>query len=222
MKLRTQFALLIFVGLLAPSAFSDVSKNSIYISGAGGYGSLSTPDSYPNPNSDFVTSTSFNIHSFVSGLDIGYNYEIAKHILVGAELGWDNNGQAKYTTVYPGDLTEVLTIKSHDIDLLATSTYMFDNGLNFFGKAGVARVYQKGIWSDTGWPDQSVDKTQYQPMLAAGIGYQIKMFNIFVQYDHIFGQNANQMTDIFNEKGEFTNTVASNAIKLGVQIKFNI
>lgn len=223
MKVRTQCALLVSVGLLATSAFADISTNSLYISGAVGYGSLSSPNDYPvDPNSDFITSTSYSTHSFVSGLDLGYRYALTQHILIGSELGWDYNGQAEYTTVYPGNVTQKLTINSYDIHLLATSTYLFNNGLNFFGKAGVARVNQKGVWSNTGFGDWDIAKTQYQPMVAAGIGYQIKRFNVFIQYDHIFGQNANQMSDMFNQQGKFTNTVASNSIKLGLEIKFDI
>ncbi len=225
MKLNTQLVFLGAAVILTTSAFADtttVPKNSVYLSGDIGYGNLSTPNDYPvDPNSDFITGTSYSTHSVTSGVNLGFNHAITNHILVGGEVGWNYDGKAKYTTDF-GDISQTLTINSYDIHALATSTYLFSNGLNLFGKAGAARVYQKGVWSATGWYDQYVDTTQYHPMLAVGAGYQIKMINTFVQYSHIFGQNAHDLTDVFNSQGEFTTTVAVDTIKLGVAVSLAI
>ena len=58
--------------------------------------------------------------------------------------------------------------------------------------------------------------TQYQPMTAIGAGYQIKQFNIFVQYAHIFGKDPSNFTELFNADGTFTGTVSADTFKAGL------
>jgi hypothetical protein len=233
MKLPVQLALLGTAGLLATSAFADTtvlpvstSKNSVYISGDAGYGVLSTPDqNLAEPDGTYVQSASHSNGGFAGGVNIGLNHALSSNILVGGEFGWDYNGQAKYTETFTstdytsGDTT--LKITSTDLHLLATSTYLFNNGLNLFGKAGGARVQQKGNVSGSPTWEAETTETQYQPMLAAGVGYQFRMVNLFVQYGHIFGKDAKNVNDLFNsDDGSFNGTVAVDTVKAGVAVNF--
>lgn len=230
MKLPVQLALLGTAGLLATSAFADTTilpvtntpKNSVYISGDIGFGALSTPDqNIADPDSYAVQSASHSNAGFAGGVNVGVNHALSSNILVGGEFGWASNGRAKYTeTFYKGD-DYTLKITSTDLQLLATSTYLFNNGLNLFGKAGAARVQQKGTTSGSGTWDETTTETQYEPMLAAGVGYQFRMVNLFVQYGHIFGKDAKNFNDLFNsDDGGFNGTVAVDTIKAGVAVNF--
>jgi opacity protein-like surface antigen len=245
MKLPVQLALLGTAGLLATSAFADTTilpvtstpKNSVYISGDVGYGVLSTPNqNIAEPDGFYVQSASHSNGGFAGGVNIGINHALSSNLLVGGEFGWASNGRAKYTETSTtndtpsSDETATLKITSTDLQLLATSTYVFNNGLNVFGKAGAARVQQKGTVSSSPAWEAETTETRYQPMLAAGIGYQFRMVNLFVQYGHIFGKDAKNFNDLFNvnvdEDGNptgdasFNGTVAVDTIKAGVAVNF--
>ena len=229
MKLPVQLALLGTAGLLATSAFADTTilpvstpTNSVYISGDAGYGVLSTPDKNL-PDGLGIESASHSTGSFAGGVNVGFNHAVSSNILVGGEFGWASNGRSKYTETYLNGDENTLKITSTDLQLLATTTYLFNNGLNLFGKAGGARVQQKGTVSGSGITDNwdvVTTETQYQPMLAAGVGYQFRMVNLFVQYGHIFGKNAKEFNDLFNSDGSFNGTVAVDTIKAGVAVNF--
>jgi opacity protein-like surface antigen len=236
MKLPVQLVLLGTAGLLATSAFADTtilpvtstSKNSVYISGDAGFGALSTPDqNLAEPDGTYVQSASHSNGGFAGGVNVGLNHALSSNILVGGEFGWASNGRAKYTETSTSndtpasDETVTLKITSTDLQLLATSTFLFNNGLNVFGKAGAARVQQKGTVSSYPVWDAETTETQYQPMLAAGVGYQFRMVNVFVQYGHIFGKDPKNINDLFNSNdGSFNGTVAVDTIKAGVAVNF--
>ena len=246
MKLPVQLALLGTAGLLATSAFADTTilpvstpKNSVYISGDVGYGALSTPDqNLAEPDGTYIQSASHSTGGFAGGVNIGLNHALSSNILVGGEFGWASNGQSKYTETSTANdtpasnQTGTLKITSTDLQLLATSTFLFNNGLNVFGKAGAARVQQKGTVSSYPAWEAETTITRYQPMLAAGVGYQFRMVNLFVQYGHIFGKDAKNVNDLFNGNvdedgnvtgdGSFNGTVAVDTIKAGVAFNFAI
>ena len=230
MKLPVQLALLGTAGLLATSAFADTTilpvastpSNSVYISGDAGYGVLSTPDQNPGSDNLGVASSSHSNGGFAGGVNIGLNHALSSNLLVGGEFGWASNGRAKYTETFTNGDENTLKITSTDLQLLATTTYLFNNGLNLFAKAGGARVQQQGTVSGSDFDNWNgvTTETRYQPMLAAGAGYQFRMVNLFVQYGHIFGKNAKEFNDLFNDDGSFNGTVAVDTIKAGVAVNF--
>jgi opacity protein-like surface antigen len=233
MKLSIKLATLSAASLLATSAFANipgntvlpakVSTNSVYISGDAGLGVLYTPDL--NMNIEFpLEGYSYKNGSFAGGVNLGFNHAFNPNVLAGAEFGWNYNGQSKYEFDFAHNYSTTNTISSYDLHLLATATYLFNNGFNVFGKAGVARVYQTGKGT-TNIPDTEaldISETSYQPMLAAGLGYQIKMVNIFVQYSHIFGKDPNDVNDLFDNNGDFNGTVAADTIKAGLAVSLAI
>ena len=150
MKLCVKLALFSAASILTTAAFADnlsssvapivpgniAPLNSIYVSGDMGYGVLSTPDE--NLPCGVNCDASHSNGSFAAGLNVAYNRAILQNILLGAEFGYESNGQAKYTV---GSVSEKITSK--DFHLLATGTYLFSNGFDVFAKAGAARVKQK-------------------------------------------------------------------------------
>ena len=234
MKFFTKSTLLM-VGagfLMTPAFAANVSQNSIYISGDAGWGLLATPNDYLF-DKDTVTAgliingQSFERGSFAGGANIGYNRALSQNVLVGAEFGYDYNGQSKYTITYndgisANDVTTKFKITSQDLHLLATATYLLNNGINVFGKAGVARVDQKFDVSGAHSNDSNDKATEYQPMIAAGIGYQYKMANLFVQYSHIFAKDAtDNANDLFDSKGNLE-VVTVDTVKAGIAFNISI
>ncbi len=218
--------------LMTPAFAANVSQNSVYISGDAGFGLLATPDDYlfnKNTVTDglIISGQSYERGSFAGGANIGYNRALSQNVLVGAEFGYDYNGQSKYSITYndgisANNVTTKFKVTSQDLHLLATATYLLNNGINVFGKAGVARVDQRfdvsGAHSDGG-NDKAIE---YQPMVAAGIGYQYKMANLFVQYSHIFAKDAtDSVNDLFDSKGNLE-VVTVNTVKAGVAFNISI
>jgi hypothetical protein len=238
MKLTVKFALAAASTLLVTSAFANTYMtsvapavpNSVYVSADAGYGFLSVPDEdIYAADGIFVSESSHQTGSVAGGGSVGINHALTNNVLVGAEFGYDYNGQAKYTENYlPVSIQPVnpytsstIKITSTDFHLLATATYLFPYRFNVFAKAGGARVEQKVTFTNA---DDS-NTTQYLPMVATGVGYQVRMLNFYVQYAHIFGENVNHFTGndyYFSNNLNLSNVVSSDTIKAGVAVNIAI
>lgn len=216
--------LALFIGIsvsLVGSAFAGEGptvnpfpKNNMYISGEVGYGSLDTP------SDNLAQGVSYSSGSVAASFNIGFTHLVYKNtnnLLLGIELGYDYNGQSQYT-VSSGDDSSSMEIVSSDFHLLGTATYLFQNGINFFAKAGPAFVKQDLDFSSGDDSDQTNDnsKSQCDPMLAVGGGYQYKNLNFYFQYNHIFGKDAQDWNDLFNPDGSFANIVSVDIYKAGI------
>lgn len=228
MKLSVKLALLsasaslLMTSAFAATTFVTTSKNSLYVSGEAGYGVLSTPDeNLITADGVVITDVSHSNDGFAGGANVGFNRALTNNILVGAEFGYDYNGQAKYTE--DSNLQSfTMKVNSWDLHLLATGTYLFNNGLNVFAKAGGARVEQNTHFSGSAADGlNDITDTQYQPMVAAGVGYRIKMVNIYAQYSRTFGKDASDFNDLFNSDGTL-NVVSVDTVKLGVSYNIAI
>lgn len=234
MKLSVKLALLTASsGLLITSAFADgfaadpvvipVSKNNIYVSADIGYGTLATPEQNAiEPDGYYIIGASYQTGSFAAGFNLGFNHAFNNNILLGAEFGGDYNGESTYTEDFYDSESITGTINSVDFHLLATGTYFLKNGFNVFAKAGGARVLQRLTVSDDTAENDDTTITQIKPMVAVGAGYQIKTFNIYAQYSHIFGENTSDFNELFNEDGTFTGVVAVDTFKLGIAVNFAV
>lgn len=227
--------------LLATSAFAytynPAGKNNFYVSGDVGYSVIETPNKNLLDSSDVSEITAFGATVSQShdkgyvgaGGNVGYQFAVTPNVLLGTEFGYNYNGRSKYTVKVSedsvGSASATTTVSSWDLHLLGTGTYLFNNGFNIFAKAGGARVQQtaKGTVdiSDFGSETDSDTVTQYKPMVAAGIGYQFKMVNVFAQYSRIFATDASNFNDLVDSSGN--QKVASvDAFKLGLAVNVRI
>lgn len=240
MNLPVKLALLASASIIATSALAGgadtvlikaVPQNFVYVGGDLGYAVLATPDKnvvvLPFPG---VSDASHSTGSFAAGANIGVKHAFNPHVLAGAELGWDYNGYSKYTVTYTpaaGGGTSSGKVYSSDFNLLATGTYVINNGFNLFGKAGLASVRQTlSVETPDGYVNDDVTHTtKVLPMVALGAGYQVKLLNFYVQYSHIFGKDMGDFDDAVtgNEDGvQFKDVASVDAIKAGVSVNFAI
>jgi len=202
------------------STFNPAPQNNIYISGEIGYGSLDTP------SNDLPEDVSYSSGDAAASANIGFTHLVYRNInnlLLGIEFGYDYNGQSKYTAG-SGDDSISMEVISSDFHLLASATYLLSNGINFFAKAGPAYVKQElDFSSDDNEQTEDTSKSQCEPMIAAGLGYQFKNFNFYFQYNHIFGKDAQNWTDLINpDDGTFAHIVSVNTYKAGVAINIAV
>jgi OmpA-like transmembrane domain len=214
----------------APAPFYNAysPRDSFYIAGDVGVGSLATPEQVLIPVSGPITGASYETgKSIAASGSVGFKHALNPHVLLGAELGYDYNGASKYTEDYTPDwtYTESTTyrISSQDLHVLATGTLVFGRGFNIFAKGGAARVRQtlritnQVDYSDLPFYLGGTTLVGYKPMAAVGMGYQFRAVEIYAQYSHIFGTDAsNFYPDLFNENGSFANIVSSDTIKMGL------
>ncbi len=206
--------------------------NTFYVSGDFGAGALATPAKNLPDTSDTVSSSYFNTF-FSGGGSIGYRRAINPMFSLGVEGGYDYNGKAQYKQSYAyyppyyGEDTITNNITSQDFHLLSTGTFYFYNGFNVFGKAGVADVHQTlRVNYNNPWdivPVNLGDETTnaYKPMVATGIGYSFRNVDIYAQYSHIFGDNAQDFSDLFNSDGTMK-IVSVDTFKLGFAVGIKV
>ena len=164
------------------------------------------------------------------GLSAGYLFDVTPTLSIGPELGYtltpDVNYQYQAQTMVAIPSATIVTTtnqaaawSSSYVDLLATARYNLGSILGivfkpdlashfvFIGKAGVADVMQKNIWSygvtsTTGTAvntNGSNMRTQILPEIQAGIGYQpIKALTISIMSSKIFGGDNISDTDFRN------------------------
>ncbi len=203
-------------------------RDSFYVSGDVGLGSLATPQQVLIPISGPITGASYEIGKSVAASgSVGFKHALNRHVLLGAEFGYDYNGSSKYTEEYAPNwsYTESTTyrISSQDLHVLATGTLVFGRGFNVFAKGGAARVQQKlkitdqVDYSNLPYYLGGTTLVGYKPMAAVGLGYQFRAVEIYAEYSHIFGTDAeNFYPDLFNENGTFATIVSSDTIKMGL------
>lgn len=209
-------------------------QNEFYISGDIGSGILATPDqNLQDPDGTIITGASHSNSSISGGGNVGFRHFVNPMFAVGAEFGYDYNGQAKYeedygTGYYYNSVdNSTLKITSTDFHLLATGTAFFRGGFNVFGKAGGARVdqsvktYNEAPSQDVPYLTSDNSSTSYKPMVAAGLGYRFRMVDIYGQYSHIFATNADNFSDLFDSSGNM-NVVSVDTFKLGLAVNLKI
>lgn len=183
-----------------------------------------------------------DVGDWVYGAHIGYDFVVNSKTLLGFELGYKNLGKtSNLLTLDLEDMRYPLHVLDADaykdtnqyaIDFLLTGHYFIWQGLNIFGKAGVALVntdtdQQISVlrWSETGefthdveLPATSGSEFRLQPEGSIGIGYMFLCgADIHVSYDYIMGSNGNNgLTDILSQNKPYT----SSSVLAGVSYTF--
>jgi len=168
MRLSTKALSLIL--LMSTSAYIQA---NVYAGAALGFSSAASPN--------LASSTSSN-QQYTYAANLGYDYNINQHFAGGIEGNYTNYGKTSYSSASPASSGN---FKNSAIQVLITGTYLMDNGVNTFVKAGMVHE-QSNLNLATG----STSISNWIPALAGGIGYRVlKNLNLYIQYQHNFGKN---------------------------------
>jgi len=129
-------------------------------------------------------------NDFAWGVNGGYNYQLqSSRFLIGGEIGINGLGSNSATPPASSKNTDTY----YAVNFLGTATYAQQLGQND------SKVY---VWAETGpslaWTTASTSiagesfansESTMAWVLGAGLGYEWNKWNVFVRYDHYFGDN---------------------------------
>ena len=164
--------------LASSSVFAIGASQGWYLAGQLGAAWNNVPSSYQGVK---ITN-----NAFAWGVNGGYNYQIqSSPFLIGGELGINGLGS---------NSGPVVKDSYYAVNFLGTATYA-DN----FGQNGNQKFY---VWGETGpsiaWTTASASiagedfansNSKMVWVLGAGVGYEWNKWNVFVRYDHYFGDS---------------------------------
>jgi opacity protein-like surface antigen len=138
---------------------------------------------------------------------VGYNFQLNDYLLLGVELGGQFLGSRNWEDASSTEYSEE-SLSQQAIDLLFTSRIYVYKGWNFFGKLGVAAIYQISkniIFKD----NHSWDIFRFRPEYVIGMGYTFsKQIDLHLMYQHTGSESDDD--DI----------AASSAVMLGLGYTF--
>lgn len=182
-------------------SYADVSKTTapviahtgVMLGIQGGYAQNNIKDTVK-------TSTTLLIDkgNFYGGVNLGFEFAASKEVALGIESG----------LYYGSALSSVDAVKVNDLimPVVGTARFILPVGLNFFAKAGIAYINLSA--SEEGYTYTINFDDHWSPIVAGGIGYQIKNINLFAQYSHIFRKEAK--------------LYSTDAVTAGVEIKLPV
>lgn len=198
------------------SAYAAPAQSGVFVSADLGVGYISTPSS--NGPSTNIASQSVKNYDLAWGLAAGYNHAVNQNFLLGAELGYNDEGQGTYDQTFTDGTSANGTINPTDWNLLVDATYLANNGFNVFGKLGVAYISQDTDVdaSDSGRTiSAEKDVTLVAPKLVVGAGYYFNThLNAFLSYAHTFA-NATSTYPI-----DVSKVYSSNVFAAGLSYTF--
>jgi predicted porin len=169
--------LLTLIGLMS---LSHIAMANVYVGGGAGFSAPQNAPTLPPSN------TTNQQYTYNAGL--GYQYNINEHFASGIEASYVNYGKTDYSPEQNSGSSG--SFANSAIQVLITGTYLMDNGVNTFVKAGAAHQT-----SDLSLSSSSTDLSSWIPAVAGGVGYYVlKNLNLYVQYQHNFGSNWSDAT----------------------------
>ncbi len=197
---------------MAHSAFAVTAQSGVYVGGNLGWSFADKPST----NANQLNATSVSNQNVTWGGTIGYDYAFTQNWLAGVEASYVNFGSNTYDNFL--DTTTNTKLANWGIQLMATGTYLMDNGFNAFAKLG---GIDQHMTASNSFPlnvngDNSI--SNWLPATAIGVGYMpMQNLNVALQYEHTFGTNW----DNDNLTGS-PKPMTQNALTLGVTYKFGM
>lgn len=174
----------IALALASTSAFAMSQQSGVYGTVLGGWSFAESPSA-----STAHTASSSN-QNYVWGGNLGYQYAFTQNWAAGVELGYVSFGQTNYSGANSGN------IQNTGAQAMAVGSYMMNNGINGFVKAGAIDEYTKPSTNGLNVLTSGKSRAQWLPAVAAGIGYMpLQNLNVALQYEYTFGSNWNSSTN---------------------------
>lgn len=170
-----------------------------YIQGGLGVGFLRTPnDELQNQPFSGTFSSEHKNYNLAGRVAEGYRYMLNTNIGLGAELGYNYNGQSsyEYNTQNAGNFN--LKYRDMSVDLLGVLTYYFTPAWSVNAKAGAAYVMQEitgnASYLSTLLNRNIENKSQFLPEIAMGVSYNVSQHvALGVEGSYIFGSKINSV-----------------------------
>jgi opacity protein-like surface antigen len=206
MKKLTTLAAALALGVSA-NAFAVTAQTGVYV---GPFGGWAIPSKVLSNND--VNGYNSRSKTWTWGATLGYDYAINTNVMGGAEVSYINFGTTNYDS---SPNTAPFGIKANGIQAMLTSTYVANNGVNAFVKAGGISEYTSLGQNAATSPNQPINMRKVVPAVAFGLGYMTAQnINVALQYERTFGQ------DYGPSNVNPTHPLAINAITLGLTYKF--
>jgi opacity protein-like surface antigen len=205
------------------SAFAVTAQSGVYVQAVGGW---AVP---AKPGQDLMFADGHNNKTYALGGNLGYDYAFNQNLMAGVEAGYLNLGSVNYTYSAASGLSgSYAKAQNWGYQVLATATYLANNGLNGFVKAGGIRQTSNlnmTLISGGGpsyWPSSQLVK--WIPAAVVGFGYMpTQNLNVALQYEHTFGSKWGQPYPAGTSNPAFvlpSKPMTQNIFTLGVSYKF--
>lgn len=213
-------------------------KSGFFIGVNFGYGSLGIPSiSYPSKLYDDARDNSDD--STFGELSVGYNFKVTPNALIGIELStkvldkfsdYSFNGYQSSWLFGRYEYSYKRRSKQNTIDLLLTTHYYLDRGLNIFAKIGVAYeeaentkinyVFDDHYGNNGTYTAPTFSTTGIKPELSFGIGYTFfGHLDTHIAYTFIGGSNeSNAILSYDQLKG--AKIYSANMVLFGISYTF--
>ena len=199
---------------LAVSALAMATQASamtgVYVNGNLGYAKQSYTTDLTG-NDDTASDSTFAWEGF-----LGYNHDMNDQWGLGAELGYADYNEMKWTSGV--DSNDTLTNEQYGWIINAVGTYHADDQFDLFAKAGLIFGKNKLKETDsTHSATESETNSNTQFMTTLGVGYNVMPeLAVVLQWEHIFGNKIKDEVD----GGDNFQTV--NAFMAGVKYTFEM
>ncbi len=198
------------LALSMSSAFAVTAQSNVYVGPSLGWSFASSPENTT------VSASSHTNENFTYGLKVGYAYALNPNFLTGVELGYFNFGQ----TIYDNVATTATSGKmnSNGLQILLTGTYLMNNGLGLFVKAGTIDEHTAAepIFAQATSNGSNPGQSAWIPAAAIGVLYAFNQkWDASFEYEHTFGED-------WNTSGNLNRPMTQNVFMLGVNRHFGM
>ncbi|MCX7123213.1 MAG: hypothetical protein NTV32_06050 [Gammaproteobacteria bacterium] len=215
MKKFLSILALITAPILVAHANPSYVQNGFYVTGALGYGYLFTPNNNQNAP---TTQGSYSHGGLAGNIGGGYRWAMDSFTSLGLETDYLYNGKATYhnnsTSYGNASYNGTSTVSAQGLGLLAVFFTQWENGINIFGKAGMAYIVQDQNYSSPAvvsgaLVSGSQSEHGFQFIGVAGMGYLITSnINLFMEGTYISGHSGGSWTTTDNK---VNNNIVQNA-----------
>ena len=204
---KSLLQVMIIIGISIPVISFAVIKKGPYFGIQGGLGGMDTRKACAGD-----TYHKDDLRKWIVRGYLGYLWG-AHNLKQGVEIGYSQYSD----NIYENSSAETFKYRGHNGDLAYILKYgIASSGLNIFGKAGIAYVWQTTKATASSYKQYESDQFRWWPKLAVGLGYEFTIgVAVNLTYEHIFGQTPARLNKPFN-KSDVDRVASVDGVMLGL------